>query len=140
MQKSKVFTGGSFDLFHYGHVNFLRQCSKLGEVIVGLNTDRFILEHKKHQPILFFSERKRVLEGCKYVSKVIKMPDSDKEALLKIKPNYWIIGSDWKGRYLQQTDCDKKWLKEHNIKFRYLPYTKGISSTEITRRLYDKTN
>ena len=42
-----LYTGGTFDVFHYGHMNFLRQCSKIADrVVVSLNTDEFIEYYK----------------------------------------------------------------------------------------------
>jgi len=54
MEKQKiVYTGGTFDLFHPGHVNFLKNCKKIGDyVIVSLNTDEFIERYKKSKPII----------------------------------------------------------------------------------------
>ena len=51
--KKVLYTGGTFDLPHYGHLNFLKQCSKIAdEVVVSLNTDAFIYEYKKNYPIM----------------------------------------------------------------------------------------
>ena len=48
-----VYTGGTFDLFHAGHVNFLKQCKKIGDqVVVALNTDEFIFDYKGKSPII----------------------------------------------------------------------------------------
>jgi cytidyltransferase-like protein len=48
-----LYTGGTFDLFHYGHVNFLKKCYSVCEtVIVALNTDDFVQKYKnKSNPI-----------------------------------------------------------------------------------------
>jgi len=47
-----IYTGGTFDLFHAGHVEFLRRCSDLGRVLVSLNTDEFIEEYKGKPPVI----------------------------------------------------------------------------------------
>ena len=60
-------------MFHYGHVNLLRQCSMIADkVIVSLNTDEFIKKYKGEYPILRYNEREKSLLECKYVNKVIK--------------------------------------------------------------------
>jgi cytidyltransferase-like protein len=50
----RVYTGGTFDLFHAGHVKFLKRCQEIagiaGGVTVSLNTDEFIYEYKKVKP------------------------------------------------------------------------------------------
>ena len=62
------------DLFHYGHVNFLKQCHKLGDyLIVGIHSDKDV-ETYKRKPILSFEERIKVVQACKYVDKVVKGP------------------------------------------------------------------
>ena len=54
MTKSrKVYTGGTFDLFHRGHANFLRQCKEIGDhLTVSLNTDEFIYRYKGTYPVM----------------------------------------------------------------------------------------
>ncbi len=44
-----IYTGGTFDLFHSGHVNLLKRCREVagnGLVVVSLNTDDFICSLK----------------------------------------------------------------------------------------------
>ena len=66
-----VYTGGTFDLFHSGHVNLLKKCKEVagvdGKVIVSLNADEFIKEYKGKPPVCSDAERKAVLLACKYV-------------------------------------------------------------------------
>ncbi len=55
-----LYTGGTFDVFHYGHMNFLKQCAKISDkVIVSLNTDEFITQYKGKPPVMNYDERKR---------------------------------------------------------------------------------
>lgn len=135
-QSCKVYVGGTFDLFHWGHVEFLKKCSDMGNVIVSLNTDKFCEEYK-HKPILTYNERKKVLLGCHYVYAVIENTGGydSKPAIVSVKPDYIVHGDDWKGNaYLKQLGIDKEFLKQHRIKLKYVPYTKGISTTEIIKR------
>lgn len=136
-----AYTGGTFDYLHSGHVNFLRQCKAVAElVVVSLNTDEFITEYKGHPPIMSYTERKKVLEGCKYVDLVVpNVGGADsKPAILRIKPNFVIIGSDWASKdYYKQMGFTQDWLDEQEIVLIYLPYTVGISTTEIKRRIHD---
>ena len=137
-----VYTGGTFDLFHAGHVSFLWKCKKLagegGKVVVSLNTDEFIKEFKDKPPIMSFRERKAMLRGCKYVDSVhtnIGGADS-RPAILKTVPDLIVVGSDWaKKDYYKQMGFTKDWLREHNILLVYVPYTPNISSTIIKERI-----
>jgi cytidyltransferase-like protein len=70
-----VYTGGTFDLFHSGHIRFLKACRRLagddGRVVVSLNTDAFIQAYKGKPPIMSYEERAEILLGCKYVDRVV---------------------------------------------------------------------
>ena len=67
-----LYTGGTFDLFHYGHANFLKKCKTLADkVVVSLNTDEFILKYKGKSPIMNYKERELSLLYCKFVDSVI---------------------------------------------------------------------
>lgn len=135
----KLYTGGTFDLFHRGHANFLRMCKEIADVvIVSLNTDEFIYEYKKELPILDYQHRKDVLLSCKYVDEVIPNTggQDSKPAILSVSPSYIAIGSDWaKKDYYKQMGFTQDWLDENNIILIYLPYTDMISTTEIKKRL-----
>jgi glycerol-3-phosphate cytidylyltransferase len=137
-----VYTGGTFDLFHAGHVNLLKRCKEiageLGSVVVSLNTDEFIKEYKGKPPIVSFSDRMAVLKACKYVDQVIANSGGadSKPTILQVNPNIVAIGTDWaKKDYYKQMQFTQDWLDEKNISLIYIPYTKGISSTEIKTRL-----
>ena len=137
-----LYTGGTFDLFHYGHTNFLRQCSKLADkIIVSLNTDEFIQEYKGKTPIMTYSEREQSLMDCKYVHAVV--PNSggadSKPAILQVNPDIIAIGTDWaKKDYYKQMQFTQEWLDDNDILLVYLAYTEGISTTEIKRRINDR--
>lgn len=133
-----VYTGGTFDLFHSGHVAFLEQCSKLGSVTVSLNSDSFIEAYKGKPPVIAYSDRWAVVNSCKYVDKVIyNSGDADsKPAIERINPDIIAIGSDWATRdYHKQMGFTQEWLDARGISLIYIPYTQGISSTDIKARL-----
>lgn len=136
-----VYTGGTFDLFHSGHVNLLKRCREIagesGTVIVSLNTDEFISKYKGKGPICSYDERRAVLESCRYVDSVIpNFGGSDsKPSILISMPNYIVIGSDWAKRdYYSQMEFTQEWLDMYGIGLVYVPYTKEISSTNIKAR------
>ncbi len=133
-----VYTGGTFDLFHRGHAEFLKRCARFGEVVVSLNTDEFIQSYKGKPPIISYEDRKAVLDACTWVSVVIpNIGGADsKPSILEVNPDIIAIGSDWaKKDYYKQMQFTQDWLDENDIMLLYIPYTEGISSTEIKRRL-----
>lgn len=137
-----VYTGGTFDLFHSGHVNLLKRCREVagsdGIVVVSLNTDDFIEKYKGKPPICSEEERKAVLESCIYVDKVVMNVggEDSKIAIELASPNYIVIGSDWaKKDYYKQMQFDQDWLDERGIGLVYVPYTRTISTTQIKSRM-----
>lgn len=134
----KVYTGGTFDLPHHGHFRLLQRAHDFGRVVVGLNTDEFILQYKGKAPIMSFDERKEILMACRWVDEVVPNyggADS-KIAIDIVKPDYIIIGSDWARKdYYKQMDFTQDWLDERGIGLIYVPYTPGISSTDLKTRI-----
>lgn len=134
----KVYTGGTFDLLHSGHVNFLKRCSEIGEVTVALNTDEFIEAYKGKAPIMSFEERRAVLLGLRYVESVVpNVGGTDSRISIDgVSPDIVAIGSDWARKdYYKQMMFDQDWLDERGISLLYIPYTKGISTTNIKGRM-----
>ena len=137
-----VYTGGTFDLFHAGHVAFLKSCRRIaglgGRVIVSLNTDEFIAAYKGVTPIMSFEERKAVLMSCIYVDSVIENVGGadSKLAIENVLPNFIVIGDDWaKKDYYAQMQFSQDWLDKKGIQLCYVPYTVGVSSTDIKARI-----
>ncbi|QGH76346.1 nucleotidyltransferase [Streptomyces phage Daubenski] len=140
-----IYTGGTFDLFHEGHVELLRSCKRLagdGAVVVALNTDEFIERFKNNKPVQSFRERKLVLEACKYVDLVIPNigEEDSKETIYEACKHHMIeviaIGSDWAGRdYYGQMKFTKEWLDENDLILIYIDRRTGMSTTRIKEKL-----
>ena len=134
----RVYTGGTFDLVHSGHVNFLRACAEIGTVTIALNTDEFIAEYKGKPPIMNYYERYNVLTELKCVDRVVpNIGGTDsKLAIEEVMPNVIAIGSDWARKdYYKQMGFTQDWLDDLDISLLYIPYTPGISTTELKRRI-----
>lgn len=137
-----IYTGGTFDLFHSGHVNLLKRCREVagqeGKVVVALNTDDFIFQFKNKKPICSEQERLDVLLACRYVDEVV-MNVGGQDSRISIEmvgPNYIVVGSDWaKKDYYAQMSFTQEWLDEKGIGLVYVPYTQTISSTKIRGRM-----
>lgn len=133
-----VYTGGTFDLYHAGHARFLARCAEFGEVTVALNTDEFITEYKKRPPVMSYAERATVLHSCRSVTNVVpNVGGADsRPAIELVSPDLIVIGSDWATRdYYGQMGFTQEWLDERGIGLCYIPYTQGISTTEVRKRL-----
>lgn len=132
----KVYVAMSADLLHPGHINILKEAAKFGEVIVGLLTDSAIASYKR-LPYLSFDQRKTVVENIKGVSVVMPQNTLDYvENLLRIKPDYVVHGDDWRtGIQVQTRQRVIDTLSEWNGELVELPYTPGISSTQLNEDL-----
>lgn len=138
-KKVRVFTSGSFDLFHVGHLNILEKSAALGdELIVGVSTDELIEKYKGMKPIIPFEQRFRIVEAIKCVTKVVKQTKLTEIAQLKeYDIDIVTIGDDWEEKYLEGLE----WMKSQPDKrVEYFPYTQGISTTSIKKRIIDSTN
>ena len=129
-KKVRVFTSGSFDLFHIGHLNILEKSALLGdELIVGVSTDELIQHYKGMPPIIPFEQRMRIVSSIKCVTKVVKQ--------VKLTEIAVTIGDDWKDKYLEGLE----WIKQQPGKrVVYFPYTPGVSTTGIKKRIIESTN
>lgn len=148
---SRVLTVGTFDLFHQGHVKFLYGCAKIAgkrwdkemteanAVIVGLNTDEFVEKYKGKKPIYSYDERRTLLINSRNVYDLYPNDQKDgtmRPLLEKLAPDILVIGSDWaKKDYYTQIGVSQEWLTRKGILLCYIPYTEGISTTELKERI-----
>ena len=128
----RVYADMVADLFHRGHVEFLKKARSMGDyLIVGVIGDDDTTDWK-HRPILTLEDRIAVVAACRYVDEAI--------------PNApWRVDSDWIARHhidLVVHGDDYSQQEMENIYsvpiemqiFRTIPYTHGISTTEIILR------
>ena len=132
----KVYIGMSADLIHPGHLNIIKEAQKYGYLIVGLLTDKAIGSYKR-LPYLNFEQRKTIIEAIKGVEEVVPQDTLDYTSnLKKIRPDYVVHGDDWKTGIQQKTRNKViEVLKEWDGKLIDVPYTKGISSTQLNTNI-----
>lgn len=132
----KIYVGMSADLVHPGHLNIINVARELGEVTVGLLTDKAIASYKR-LPYMTYEQRKIVVENIKGVSRVIPQHTLDYVPnLLDLKPDFVVHGDDWKEgvqKPVRQRVIDT--LAQWGGKLIDVPYTEGISSTHINKNL-----
>jgi len=129
---TRVYVDMVADLFHYGHVEFLKKASAFGDhLLVGICSDEGVQANKRN-PILSMEERAASVDGCRYVDEVV--PDApwimDAAWIEKHKIDVVVHGDDYSSEQI-----------EHIYKvpismgiFHTVPYTPTISTTEIIRR------
>lgn len=135
-KKKKVYVGMSADLVHPGHLNILRHAAEHGSVTVGLLTDAAIASYKR-LPYMTFDQRREVVESLRWVDEVMPQETLDYVPnLQKLQPDIVVHGDDWRSGIQALTrqrviDCLAEWGGE----LVEVPYTQGISSTQLNRAL-----
>ncbi len=97
--KKIVFTNGCFDILHRGHITYLFEAKKLGDVLViGLNSDSSVKRLKgEKRPINSEKDRALLLSALEMVDYVVIFEeDTPYEILSKIKPDVLVKGGDYK--------------------------------------------
>lgn len=120
--KKRIMVDMSATLLHHGHIRLLKNASEIGEVIVGLTSDREIKSKKFYSPELSFENRKEILESIRYVSEVVETPWLIDEKILDLHNiDLLVHGND------NSNNIDSKKLK-------IFSRTKGISSSILRDR------
>lgn len=134
---NRLITIGTFDVPHVGHAAFLAACENVAdEVIIGVNSDDFVAAFKGKLPVYNQNERIALIRELGY-SKVI-LNDGPGDYLIKTyRPDVIAIGTDWlpPKDYLGQINIDKAWLQRTRTALLFIPYTEGISTSDIRRRM-----
>jgi len=136
---TRIYVGGTFDCFHPGHVNLLKSAKNIADqVVVAINSDHFAEFYKKKRPIMNETERLIMVQSCRYVDEAFVMESYEKqpEYILHSNVNYILHGDDWMGDSLvKQLNITQEFLDTHGITMKYVPYTKGVSTTDIKGRI-----
>lgn len=124
----RVFTTGTFDILHYGHINLLKKAKKLGDYLtVGLN-----LTKNGKQTYYSYEVRKKVLEAIRYVDEVVPIEKQEDKYQYLQKADLFVVGSDYIG-YKDIEDIRKF------CKVEFIERTPNISTTQVKRYLSDDT-
>ena len=135
-----VWTNGTFDLLHPGHINSLQAARQLGAVlIVGLNSDASVRSYKgPSRPILTQDERAVMVCALECVDYVLIFEEPTPEvALAKLKPDIHCKGAEYApphGRPVPEADL----VRSYGGRIEFLPLVPGISTTELLKRIRDK--
>lgn len=128
------YTAGVYDLFHIGHLNLLKNAKAMcDKLVVGVTTDDLV-SYKGKKAMIPFEDRIEIIRSIKYVDAAVPQSDMDKLTMCKkLGAQILFVGDDWYG-----TEKWKKYeeeFKQAGIQIVYFPYTKGVSSTLITKTL-----
>jgi glycerol-3-phosphate cytidylyltransferase len=132
-----VYTSGSWDLLHVGHLNMIRRSRELGDrLVVGVSTDELIEAYKGMKPIIPFEERIELVRALRWADEVVVQHELVPIPLLQEhRVSVVTIGDDWVGKYLEGLE----WMQARGGEVVYLTYTPGISTTGIKKKILDNS-
>jgi D-beta-D-heptose 7-phosphate kinase/D-beta-D-heptose 1-phosphate adenosyltransferase len=132
--KKIVFTNGCFDIIHIGHVQYLKQASELGDILVlGLNTDNSVRRIKDDgRPINNEIDRALTLSSLYFIDYIILFDEETPYELIKqIKPNVLVKGDDYEVEKIVGYDI----VIQNGGKVKTLPFVPGKSTSNIIKKI-----
>ena len=129
-----VFTNGCFDILHIGHIRYLQEAAKLGDIlIVGLNSDASVKRLKgEERPINNEAERAEMLGALGFVDYIVVFDEDTPLNLINvIKPDILVKGGD----YQPDDVVGKKEVEERGGKLVLIPFVEGKSTTGIIEKI-----
>jgi rfaE bifunctional protein nucleotidyltransferase chain/domain len=140
--KVVVLANGCFDLFHAGHIRYLRAAKAKGDIlVVAINSDRSVRRLKgMGRPILGQRERAEILSSFSFVDYVTVFGEPTvSKVLLALKPDIHVKGSD----YTKETVPEKDTVKEYGGRVAIVGGPKIRNTSEVIRgiaaRIREKT-
>jgi cytidyltransferase-like protein len=122
-----ILVNGTFNIIHAGHIELFKYASSLGNLIVAVNDDPYVLK-KYGSKAITLKNRISVIESIKYVSHIISFEEEDCCSLLcKIRPDFYIKGPD----YLNVDIPEKNICSNLNIKYIVMEDIKILSTSDI---------
>lgn len=132
--KKIAFTNGCFDILHVGHVRYLREAKKAGDILVlALNSDSSVRAIKgEERPLVSEEERAEVIAALEFIDFVTIFPESTPLELINyLKPDILIKGGDWPEEKVVGREEVKKWGGRVAI----IPEVEGKSTTNIVEKI-----
>lgn len=136
-QQKIVFTNGCFDVLHFGHVRYLLEAKKLGDIlVVGLNSDDSVRRLKgPSRPINGEKERAFVLAALSFVDYVVLFEEDTPENLIKaVRPDVLVKGGDYALDQIVGAD----FVTQNGGTVTTIPFVEGFSSSQIIEQLKTK--
>ncbi|MDQ1277726.1 MAG: D-beta-D-heptose 7-phosphate kinase / D-beta-D-heptose 1-phosphate adenosyltransferase [Thermodesulfobacteriota bacterium] len=129
-----VFTNGCFDILHVGHVRYLREAKKLGNVLVlALNSDASVRAIKgEKRPLVPEDERADIMAALESIDYVILFDDPTPQGLIEyLQPDILVKGGDWAEEAIAGAD----FVKAAGGRVVTIPLTEGRSTTNIVEKI-----
>ncbi len=135
--KTIVFTNGCFDLLHVGHVKYLQQARRQGDLLVlGLNSDASIRRLKgPNRPLIGEQERAHILAALTCIDYVVTFDeDTPLELIEMLRPDILVKGGD----YTPETVVGRELVESYGGRVALIDLVDGRSTTNIIERILDR--
>lgn len=135
--KKIVLANGCFDLIHVGHIRYLKEAKKKGDVLVlALNSDASIRQLKgQGRPILKEKERVDILNSMSFVDYITIFEEANVEnVLLALKPDIHAKGSD----YTEETVPERETVQSFGGGIAITGGPKVRSTSQIIKQIIDR--
>lgn len=135
--KTIVFTNGCFDLLHVGHVKYLQQARRQGDLLIlGLNSDASIRRLKgPNRPLISEQERAHILAALTCIDYlVIFDEDTPLELIDLLRPDILVKGGD----YTPATVVGRDLVESYGGRIALIDLVDGRSTTNIIERILDR--
>ena len=128
-----VYTVGTFDLLHVGHLTLLEYCATLGDTVaVGVASDEVVKLYKPNIPVIPLEQRIEMLQALRCVNIVLPYHELDYiEVCQEVKADIFVIGEDW-GRKPHNQGIEE-FLKSQGKEVVQIKYSPRNSSTKIKK-------
>ena len=133
-QRRVVFTNGCFDVLHRGHVAYLNQAKRLGDVlVVGVNSDDSVRGLKgPGRPVNSAEDRAAVLAALSCVDHVVVFDGEDAVSLVELlRPDVYVKGGDYTPDMLPEAAA----VRAHGGEVRIVDYLPERSSSSVIERI-----
>ncbi len=135
--KVVVWTNGTFDLLHPGHVASLHAARALGDVlVVGVNSDESVRGYKgPARPILGEHDRAAMLAALECVDAVLIFPEPTPEAAInRLRPDVHCKGAEYAPPHGRPVP-ERALVESYGGRVEYLPLVPGVSTTDVVARV-----
>jgi glycerol-3-phosphate cytidylyltransferase len=135
-----IYTVGTFDLLHVGHLALLEYCKTLGDIVaIGVASDEVVNSYKPHVPIVPLEQRMEMLKALRCVDIVRPYYELEYVSGCKeLNPDIFIIGEDW-GDNPHNLEVET-YLKSVDKKIIQVSYNPKTSSTKIKQNVIDQSH
>ncbi len=134
-----VYTVGTFDLLHVGHLALLKYCKTLGDTfVVGVASDEVVGSYKRNVPVIPLRQRMEMLKALKCVDDVLSYETLEYVTnCKKLDVDIFVIGEDWGNQ--PHNIAVEEYLKSKGAKIVQVTYNPLTSSTKIKQNVIAQT-